>query len=159
MSDVVLRLHEDWRKWRELSPSERRLLLATLAILPAVAGAIRLFGLRRICQALSGSAAVKPGACAEDAAEAQAVCRLVEIAARRGAGRPTCLARSVTLRWLLLRRGIDSTLRIGVRTLAGCIEAHAWVEQAGRVLNDTEDVRERFAPFEEIGLASTVNRR
>jgi hypothetical protein len=148
MSDVVSRARADWGKWRGLPSADRGLLLAVLACLPAVAAALRVFGLRRVCRILSGAAATRPRAWAEDAEEAQAVGRLVDIAARRGVGRPTCLARSVTLWWLLRRRGIDSTLRIGVRTVVdGRMEAHAWVEHAGLVLNDADDVSERFAPF------------
>jgi hypothetical protein len=48
---------------------------------------------------------------------------------------------------LLRRRGIAGDLRIGVRKEAGRFEAHAWVELGGRVLNDNEDVGERFAAF------------
>jgi len=147
MSDVLSRARADWRKWRGLPSADRGLLLRVLAFLPVVAAALRVFGLRRVCRILSGAAAAKPSARAEDAGEARALSRLVVIAARRGAGRPTCLARSVTLWWLLRRRGIDSSLRIGVRTVQGRMEAHAWVEHAGLVLNDTDDVGERFAPF------------
>jgi hypothetical protein len=147
MSDVVSRARADWRKWRGLPPADRGLLLGVLAFLPAVAVALRVFGLRRVCRILPGSATTEPFARAEDAGEAQAVGRLVDIAARRGVGRPTCLARSVTLWWLLRRRGIDATLRIGVRTVEGRMDAHAWVEHAGLVLNDVDEVSERFAPF------------
>ena len=147
MSNVVSRARADWRKWRGLPAADRGLLLRALAVLPAVAAALRVFGLRRVCRFLSGSAATRPCARAEDAGDAQAVGRLVDIAARRGAGRPTCLARSVTLWWLLRRRGIDSAIRIGVRTVEGRMEAHAWVEHAGLVLNDADDVSERFAAF------------
>ena len=149
MSDVVSRARADWRRWRGLPSADRGLLLGVLACLPAVAAALRVFGLRRVCRILSGAAATERRARADDAGKAQAVGRLVDIAARRGVGRPTCLARSVTLWWLLRRRGIDSTIRIGVRTVEGRMEAHAWVEHAGLVLNDADDVAERFAPFEE----------
>jgi hypothetical protein len=149
MSDIVWRARTDWRRWRGLPPADRGLLVGVLAFLPAVAAALRVLGLRRVCRILSRAAATGPCDRPEDAGAAQAVGRLVDIAARRGVGRPTCLARSVTLWWLLRRRGIDSTLRIGVRTVEGRMEAHAWVEHAGLVLNEADDVGERFAPFEE----------
>jgi hypothetical protein len=38
-------------------------------------------------------------------------------------------------------------LRIGVRKSAGALEAHAWVEYQGLVLNDRDDVCQRFAAF------------
>jgi hypothetical protein len=61
--------------------------------------------------------------------------------------RSSCLDRSITL-WALLRwRKIDGDLHLGVRKDQGNFEAHAWVELNGTVLNDAEDVRERFAAF------------
>jgi hypothetical protein len=56
-----------------------------------------------------------------------------------------CLPRSLMLCWLLRRRGIDSQLHIGVRKGNGKMEAHAWVERNGVILNDQPDVNERFA--------------
>jgi hypothetical protein len=147
MNDVLSRARADWRKWRGLPSTDRLLLLRVLAFLPAVAAALRVFGLRRVCRFLSGSAATQPEPWTDTAGDAQAVGRLVDIAARRGVGRPTCLARSVTLWCLLHRRGIDGALRIGVRTIEGRVEAHAWVEHQGLVLNDADDVGERFAAF------------
>jgi hypothetical protein len=38
-------------------------------------------------------------------------------------------------------------LRIGIRKHGDRLEAHAWVELHGAVLNDTRNVGERFAPF------------
>jgi Transglutaminase-like superfamily len=52
------------------------------------------------------------------------------------------------LLWLLNRRGIPARLRIGVRKEEGELEAHAWIESGGVVLNDTADVSERYRPFE-----------
>jgi hypothetical protein len=50
---------------------------------------------------------------------------------------------------LLRRRGIASALRIGVRKgQTGSLEAHAWIECCGQVLNDRTDVHERFAAFD-----------
>ena len=61
--------------------------------------------------------------------------------------RVTCLARSLTLCALLERRGERPALRFGVPRddAQEPFEAHAWVELDGEVLNDTVDVRERFA--------------
>lgn len=72
---------------------------------------------------------------------------MIRLAARYGAGRTSCLERSMALCWLLHRQGIAGVLCLGVRREAGRFEAHAWVEYAGRVLNDRDDVHRRFAPF------------
>jgi hypothetical protein len=58
-----------------------------------------------------------------------------------------CLSQSLTLSWLLRRRGLEPTLRLGVRLLEQKLDAHAWVVYDGRVLNDTQDVAERFTPL------------
>ncbi len=48
----------------------------------------------------------------------------------------TCLRRSVTLVRELDRLGLAAKLHIGVRTVAGAVEAHAWVQVGDEVVND-----------------------
>ena len=52
----------------------------------------------------------------------------------------SCLVESITLWWMLRRRQIPADLRIGVRTITGAFESHAWVELYGTVLNDIDQV-------------------
>ncbi len=59
-----------------------------------------------------------------------------------------CLAESLALWWLLIRRGIEARFRIGVRTLTGIFESHAWVEFDGHVLNDVEHAEKIFTVFD-----------
>ena len=62
--------------------------------------------------------------------------------------RSRCLARSLTLWWLARRRGHEVELLMGVAPpSAGSLPAHAWVEYAGVPVNDTPDVRTRYAPL------------
>jgi hypothetical protein len=63
----------------------------------------------------------------------------------------TCLPRSLTLWWLLRRRGIESELRLGVRKDGDSIVAHAWVECEGEVVGDKEHAR--FQPIEGLIMA------
>jgi hypothetical protein len=139
------------RAWR-LSSAERRALAQALVLLPLTALALWLVGFRRWQAALARVAPVEVSPDGRDEADAiregRAVARLVDAAARHGPYRATCLPRSLVLWWLLRRRGIDGQLRIGVRKEAGRFEAHAWTEFRGTVLNDGEDVRERFAAFD-----------
>lgn len=53
---------------------------------------------------------------------------------------PTCLRRSVTLKRELSRRGLTSTMHIGVRIVEEKIEAHAWVQVGSEVVNDELEV-------------------
>lgn len=48
----------------------------------------------------------------------------------------TCLRRSVTLLRELRRLRLDSAMHIGVRTVDGRVEAHAWVQSGDFVVND-----------------------
>ena len=81
--------------------------------------------------------------------------RSVSRAARFGAVRGSCLAQSLVVWWLLRRCGLDAEVCIGVRRPTDTFQAHAWVEHRGTVLNDTADVRERFAAFERVEVPST----
>lgn len=49
---------------------------------------------------------------------------------------PTCLRRSVTLIRELHRLGVGGTVHVGVRTLDGAVQAHAWVQSGDVVVND-----------------------
>lgn len=160
-----------WQRWRALPGSERRLVLELFFLLPAVAVAIRLFGIRRVCAFLLRPSAPPVAAPAtgddartrtgedartrtrtgEDACPTR-IAHLVDAAARRIPGRPACLTRSVTLCCLLRRRGLPATLRVGVRKSEGRLEAHAWVELDGVVVNDRDDVARQFPPFERLNL-------
>lgn len=137
-------------KLRNLSGAERRLLFYALAMLPVVGLGLRVFGMRRVQSALAWqqSSSVRRTMSAPHA-EAVALARLVDIAARHGPYKAKCLPRSLVLQWLLARRGIDAALRVGVRKTAGAIEAHAWLEHEGHPLIDGRGVHERFAAFDD----------
>lgn len=49
---------------------------------------------------------------------------------------PTCLRRSVTLLREMERVGLPGQLHLGVRREAGRVDAHAWVQVSGAVVND-----------------------
>lgn len=67
--------------------------------------------------------------------------------ARRLPLRSPCLVRSVSAQAMLARRGVPSDLRIGVRPAEGMLEAHAWLEVDGVVVNDRADIGGSFAAF------------
>jgi hypothetical protein len=140
------------RVWR-LSAAQRSALAQALVLLPLTALALRVVGFRRWQAMLARLApvSVSPAAGGGEAAvrtQARAVAQMVEAAARRGLYHATCLPRSLTLWWLLRRQGIDGELRLGVRKAGDVLEAHAWVEYRGAVLNDRADVRRVFSPFD-----------
>ncbi|MHB8525656.1 MAG: lasso peptide biosynthesis B2 protein [Candidatus Acidiferrales bacterium] len=111
-----------------------------------------MFNFRSVQQALEKRQADATGMDARNdeavCAEVQTASRIVDAASRHGLVRGNCLSKSITLWWLLRRRGIPVRLRLGARRTGDQFEAHAWVELDGRVINDSEDVRTRYSPFE-----------
>ena len=52
----------------------------------------------------------------------------LELIDRHHLFRPSCLRKAIALMWLLHRRGMAATLRIGVVKDGGALRAHAWVD-------------------------------
>ncbi len=59
---------------------------------------------------------------------------LVEVAGRYAPCTAACLEQALVLSWLLGRRGVATTLRIGVARRDGGLAAHAWLEHEGTVI-------------------------
>ena len=75
-----------------------------------------------------------------------------------------CLNRSLVLKQLLLKQGIQAQLCIGVKQQhaeAASIDAHAWLEYQGHVLNDRADIRKEYqqAIQEQIDLIAKEEER
>lgn len=150
MSRVVT----NWHKLRQLSWSERWLLIQAIVLLPVTALWLRLRTWRSTLDsiALSENDVGRVPVPSDEAVEAslrraRSTARLVRVASIYGFYRASCLQESVALCWLLRCQGLRGELRIGVRKQAGRFEAHAWVEHRGLVLNDRDDVSEHFAPL------------
>ena len=138
-----------WSRFWRLEAHERRLLVAALLMLPLTRLALRVVGFRRwqsfLTRFVPHSSQAAP---ADAAARGAQTARMVRAAAREGLGRPNCLSRSLVLWWLLARQGFPAELRIGARKKKDdALEAHAWVELAGRVLGEDDDPHSRYAAF------------
>jgi hypothetical protein len=142
-------VHNVKKVW-ELPRAHRKLLAQAFLAFPLVVLGLRCFGLRRL-QARLPQGPVRTTSSGDGQAgwdQARATARLVEVAARYCLFQPTCLRRSLVLWWLLRRQGLAAKLHIGVNLPEqNRLEAHAWVEYQGQVVNDSEDVSRRFAPF------------
>jgi Transglutaminase-like superfamily len=144
-----------WRRFRRLAPAERNTLLWALVMLPVTGAALRTVGFRRwkeILEKNAARAAVRPARSAqvsqaEILEESRRTARMVNAAAREGIHHARCLEQSLTLWWLLARRGTASELRIGVRQSATGFEAHAWVEVRGTAVNDNDTVHQEYVPL------------
>jgi hypothetical protein len=123
------------------------ILLQAAALLPVVALGRRALSVKRFQAALSPASPAGSGMVCDRASGLMEVLRvawLVQTAADRGPLRANCLERSLVLWAVLRRRGIDCDLRIGARKQGERLEGHAWVEWDGVVLNDADDMNERF---------------
>jgi hypothetical protein len=134
-----------WRKLRELSWADRRVLLHAAVLLVRARLTVPRLDFRADSGAADGAHSPAPAAAALQ--RAQAIARLVGIAAAHVPVDAACLHRSLVL-WRLLRgRGIPCELRLGAGTAGGAFEAHAWVECEGVALNEGADHLSRYRPF------------
>lgn len=73
--------------------------------------------------------------------------RLVRVAARHHLYAMSCLQRSLTLGILLARRGIQCRLLVGARKIDSSLDAHAWIEHAGRPVGEPADISQIYSPL------------
>jgi hypothetical protein len=121
-------------------------VFAASLLLPLAGIALHVLGVRRALHLFAGN---PRGAGTSAPQAAERVAREVEHAGREYSVYPVdCLVRSLVVVWLLRRRGIAAEFRLGVRTLTGRFEAHAWVEHLGVPLGEDADVARVFNAFE-----------
>lgn len=142
-----------WEKLHRFSALERPgqgLFLRALVMLPFVSLSLKLRGLQATQATLKKILPTPfPGQKSDDESQRVALtAHMVNAADRHGLVHPSCLAKSLTLRWLLARQGIMSHLRIGIRKEVGTFEAHAWVEREGVALNEPEEHHHHYAAFD-----------
>src|SRR5689334_11206041 len=132
-------------KLRQLSREELSLLLQAVLLLPMLHIALSLWGYARVLRALeiltqlrsSNPSLTQPWT----KERARIITRMVSIASQHGWYKATCLRKSMLTWWFLRREGIQSNICFGVRISDRELEAHAWVERAGVILNDSANVR------------------
>ena len=117
-------------------------------------GRVRFATLRR----LVARAARSGGRLTRDQGVADRVVWAVTVASRYAPGRTTCLTRALTVQGMLARLGYPSRLHVGVvRGPQGAVEAHAWVECAGRILiGGTTSEIGQFTPLAAFDVEATV---
>jgi hypothetical protein len=94
---------------------------------------------------LSPSPGPLPAHAAPAAAErAWRLVQPVNVAAKRRGEEAFCLRRSVAGWWILRWAGIPAEICVGVRREGDKLEAHAWLEHGALVINDYEDVPQRY---------------
>jgi hypothetical protein len=142
-----------WERFRRFSALERAaqsLFLRASLLLPLVSLCLRWRGLREtqaVLQRFLSNANLEQDTAAASR-RAALTSHMVNAADRHGLVHPSCLAKSLTLWWLLGREGVASELRIGIRKENGNFEAHAWVERDGAALNEPEEHHRHYAAFD-----------
>jgi Transglutaminase-like superfamily len=142
-----------WERFRRFSALERpaqELFLRAMVLLPLVALSLRGRGFQATQASLKlflsdALPEHDPALVSKDAA---VTAHMVNAADRHGLVHPSCLAKSLTLWWLLARQGIPSHLRIGIRKEKEKFEAHAWVECDGAALNELDEHHQHYAAFD-----------
>ena len=154
-----------WHRFRRLNRFERRVFAEALVALWLASWALRWSGFHR-CQSVLARIATRKTVHTQAPSDAllekaRLMTMMVQRAARFAVCPTSCLSNSLVLWFLLNREGIGSDLRVGVRKETSDLEAHAWVECLGHVLNDGPDVGERFAGFDRafVPARSVIRRR
>jgi hypothetical protein len=141
---------ERLRRFRALGRPAQKIFLRAVVLLPLVALSLRWRGFQSTQTSLQLLLSDAPREhdhvfVNKDAAM---TAQMVNAADRHGLVHPSCLAKSLTLWWLLERQGISSRLRIGIRKGKEKLEAHAWVERDGAALNEPEERHHHYAAFD-----------
>lgn len=143
-------IEQKWRTFSRLSGFERSAAIEAFVALGLTWPGLRLLGFGRWKSVLARLLPAHSNAVAASTdTEATRRIALMEAAAARNLFfRPNCLEHSLVLWWLLRMRGIPAELRVGARKDAQKLEAHAWVECGGRVVNQPDEAHLHFAPFD-----------
>jgi hypothetical protein len=148
---------KSWRAYWRRTPRERRLIWEAYWRLQLTFLGLKRLGYQKviILQSQSQTPTDVPSNQPPQMAEEyfrtaiRQISETVNIAASHSILPTTCLSRSIVLCGMLRKRNLPANLQIGVRAEAGHIQAHAWVESLGAVINDLQDVSIRFLPFDQ----------
>ena len=141
-------------KIRLLSKNERRLLLKSVLLLPVIHIALLILDYYRLRKVMENLTPLKPidKSVSEKAIlqRAQEIAQIVSIAAQYGLYKATCLRRSLLVWWFLRKEGVGSKICFGVRMSECQLEAHAWVEYQGTIVNDSLKIHDQYTVLDEV---------
>ena len=141
---------ERLRRFKALKRPAQSSFLRAMLLLPLVSLSLRWRGFRATQAMLERFPANGSGG--QDSPEiskrAALTAHMVSVADQCGLLRFSCLAKSLTLWWLLGQQGIAADLRIGIKKEKEQFMAHAWVERNGTALNEPEQHHRHYAAFD-----------
>lgn len=143
----------NWIKFKGLTKRERKLLFQALVLLPIIHLLLKSMGYARLIRTIEKripiSEKTELATSGKQLNYAQEAARMISIAAYHGPYQASCLRRSLALIILLRRQGIEGKLCFGARLQNHGLEAHAWVEMGGVVINDRPDIRQHYKPLDD----------
>jgi Transglutaminase-like superfamily len=140
-------MHKKWSTFRSLPEILQRILVYSLPLLPLTKLSLYCFGLNRTQRLIAAiPLPFFPRLCSPlDPVE---VAGMTSSAAALLPWDCNCLPRALIISHLLTQLGIPCDLRIGVSRKTGeTLEAHAWVECQGRILDSMPEETRRFDAF------------
>jgi hypothetical protein len=133
-----------FRQFTDLPTVERKLLLATFALVAAIRLLLWTVSFRLVRRLIFTPTAVFP-------ALAQIPVRRLSWSVQASARRipaASCLTQAIALHWLLTRAGRAANLRIGVaRDGSAGLASHAWLEHEGEILIGDNGELDRYSPI------------
>ena len=138
------RIPQWFTRWAELSWQDRGLIVRVAVLTVVMRGALVVVPFRRLVRYLERMPASRPPV---PPTEQRRIAWAVEAVGRRLLPRRPCLTQAFVAQYLLARRGVATTLRIGVAKDDAALEAHAWLEADGEVLVGGAASPERYAPL------------
>jgi hypothetical protein len=143
---------DKWRRFLRLPPDQRATVLRAAVLFLLTQAGLRVMGFQRWKELIERLFVPdRPYKHLEPAAQfdtAKRIVRAVRSVELHGPVTSNCLVRSMVLWFLLRRAGIDGELHIGARKKGSQLQAHAWVELGGQVLNDSIEVHQHYARFD-----------
>ena len=126
------------RERRDLWPAAWRLLVARLML--------SLLGIKRTQQWLGGGQVTADGSGSDLAPWRRRALAMRRVAAVVPGAH--CLARALALRWWMRSAGLEARLKLGVRRDQDQTHSHAWVECAGKPIDDQPETVAQFRVVE-----------
>jgi hypothetical protein len=131
------------RVYLRLSWTRRVLLLEATALLAMAAVSIAFLPFPWVARHLGTTMGEHAGwRCARDATVTKAIGWAVHVAARNLPWRSTCFAQAATAKIMLRRRGVRSTLFLGVASQGAGMLAHAWLRSGQVTVTGSEASRD-----------------
>ena len=127
----------NWRKLKNLSNRERMVLLEAVFFLGAARALIKILPFRRVRKLITGREQAEGGpSSAESLERVERVGRMIRAASRRLPWQCLCLTQALAGKLMLARRGIESTVYIGVKKDPSkeVLESHAWLKWQDRCI-------------------------